>query len=842
MKKIQSSNNNSKEINYPLSQSNYLNPNLNKYQNPKSSYLSNVSNSLSYKSPFSNEITIQTQSDISNNNNINNNNDKNIINNNNNNNYRQDEGFGARILTTSTIEMPASSINFKDSKSKKMPNISKTSNMPKNPKPNAYQKSMNIKRDNNNKNNQKKNKLTIEDDSDDDSEDYGNADDDDFDNILRESINIRNTQHNLNLNNKTLQNNPKQNDNPFLNKNKNKNIIKDNKIKQKETSTNDNKGKMNIIDDETENKVYNTMNDYFDKIDLESDKKDKKLKINNDFDNYNEYNLLNKNINNNNDENINKLKKNLNDKQKFVDLNDYFGDNDNLIQQNTLEDNKENEDNLIKNENFDNNNINDYNNINKINLGNERKEENDLMKEGHLDNININYDYNKNIINNNITDNNNNIHNNDINNNNFINNDIETPETNYKIDLENPETKNQFINHNIFIDNMLKEMKFLERLKSISDSRYSYFIEKYQKENYFMEKSQFENIFIDEKNIKVQSPLTLIFHYIFNPGTHLPESTKNFFETIFTKRGDKNYTMTYDKSELEKIPKYFNDFPYVNNLFNNFNRNDLNSFLEEINSWKETFTFEQQFIHPLFNFRREKSITMNDIAKVYFISPYDLIIDYHSYGSDLPLSDTFVAIAQYRFHCDIAFDCKNGKFIFKTSGQIFNTIKFIKETLLKKTIRNESNNTNKDELQINTWPPLKSVIESEDQKNQKKVQKIYEKYLMNNLDKYSKELPKEYDIFKNDNDNWNSFSDLNENENYNENDDEVFRDNNAWKKELEDKNMVILKYVMIFIILLLVTKILWSLVTGTFSFRSIFNSFLVILLSYVLFKFHLINI
>jgi hypothetical protein len=113
---------------------------------------------------------------------------------------------------------------------------------------------------------------------------------------------------------------------------------------------------------------------------------------------------------------------------------------------------------------------------------------------------------------------------------------------------------------------------------------------------------------------------------------------------------------------------------------------------------------------------------------------------------------------------------------------------------------------------------------------------------MNNLDKYSKELPKEYDIFKNDNDNWNSFSDLNENENYNENDDETFRDNNAWKKDLEYKNMVILKYVMIFIILLLATKILWSIVSGTFSFRSIFNSFLVILLGYALIKFHLINI
>ena len=97
-------------------------------------------------------------------------------------------------------------------------------------------------------------------------------------------------------------------------------------------------------------------------------------------------------------------------------------------------------------------------------------------------------------------------------------------------------------------------------------------------------------------------------------------------------------------------------------------------------------------------YRREKSITMKDVAKIYFISPYDLIIDYHLYGSDLPLSDTFIAITQYRFHCDIVFYYKQGKFIFKTSGQIFNTKKIVKETLLKYTIIDENNNTNKVEL------------------------------------------------------------------------------------------------------------------------------------------------
>ena len=799
------------------------------------------------------------------------------------------------------------------------PNLNKFNNSNNN----VIQKNMNIKTDNNvtNKNIKKNN----EDDSDDESEDYGNADDDDFDNILKESINIRKTQHAINLKNNLSQN-------PFLNKsnnntnptkknienkgnnntnNNNLNKVKQipNQIKQnlnKKTgdinlnqelnkgkgkvfnTVNNNLNRINNIEDQTEKKVYQTMNNYFDKIGNESDKKNKKLK---DYTlNIDQNDLIKDTKINNNDKNVEDLKKGQN--QNFINLNNYFEDNDdNNDTYDLINDNKEIEDNNQFNNN--NNIVNDYNKYNNINsdyTNNSMKREINNMNTpaNNLNLYNNNFNENNNninnnnniyTVNNNIYSNDNNIYNNNIDynnsnnynnnysdnynnpsynndidtNNNIYNNNIHeqnnidnnyinnnnnfTPQATYGIDLNNSETKNQLINHNISIDHMLKEINFLQRLKSISDSRYSYFIEKYQKENYFMEKSQFENIFIDEKDIKVKSPLTLIFHYIFNPATLLQESNKNFFETIFTKRGDRNYAMTYDQFELEEIPKYFNDFSYVNNLFNNYNKDDLNLFLNEINSWKETFSFEQQFIHPLYMFRREKSITMRDVAKVYFISPYDLIIDYHSYGSDLPLSDTFIAITQYRFHCDINFDYKKGKFVFKTSGKIFNTIKLVKETLLKKTIRNESNNTNKEELQINTWPPLKSVIESEDQKNQKIVEQIYQTYLLNNLNKYSKILPKEYDIFNAENEeNWNSFSDLSDHEN------ETYRDNYAWKKDLEDKNLIILKYVIFFIIFLLVSKILWSIVSGMFSFRSLFNSFLVILLGYILIKFGLLHI
>ena len=181
----------------------------------------------------------------------------------------------------------------------------------------------------------------------------------------------------------------------------------------------------------------------------------------------------------------------------FDNKNNLDIDNNNILNNND----KDNEsDNDIFNDIDDNKNIDKNNNINNSN--------NDLNEK----NININLDNNNNIINESVP----------------------------RIDLEDPETKNQFINHNIAVDSMLKDMKFLERLKSISNKRYSLFIKKYQKENYFMEKDQFENIFIDEKNIQIESPLTLIFHHIFNPDIPLSQSGKNFFETIFIKRGDRN--------------------------------------------------------------------------------------------------------------------------------------------------------------------------------------------------------------------------------------------------------------------------------------------------------------
>ena len=453
------------------------------------------------------------------------------------------------------------------------------------------------------------------------------------------------------------------------------------------------------------------------------------------------------------------------------------------------------------------------------------------------------------------------------------------------LDFSNQEMHNQFINNNIANFNMLEKINFFSRLKSISDKRYQEFIQEFKKDYYFLDINEFENIFINEKDIKINSPLTLIFHYIFNPEIKQADSGENFFEFIYKKRGDTNYSMEYDKKEIQNIPKYFNNINYVNNLFNNYNEKDLNIFLSEINTWKKTFSFEQKFKYTKHVI---KTMTLRDVATIYFISPLDMIIDYHSYGSDFPMADFFVAISQYRFHCDINFNKIKGKFNFKTSCTVYNTIKLVKQTLLKKYVIYESNVTNQEEIQSNIWPNLKKIIKKEDEENQKINKKIFETYLKNNLNKYSKIKPDEkiyYDFFKNNSDNEpirssfinidsganfdiisnynnefnmyniinnikikesednleskNNLRKINNKENNKDKTDKIKKEENKEKDEKKPKKKrikkrLILKYGAFIIFALYVIKTIVSLSEGYISQEKIFNIFLIFVIGLIL--------
>ena len=441
-----------------------------------------------------------------------------------------------------------------------------------------------------------------------------------------------------------------------------------------------------------------------------------------------------------------------------------------------------------------------------------------------------------------------------------------------KIELNNPLIKNQFMNHNINIHNMLTQIDFFQRLSKITKERVAIFKKKYQKDNFFMDTEEFDNIFINESDIGSNSPLTLIFHYIFNPSVSHTPRDKNFFESIFLQRGDQMIGINYSEKDLKNVPKYFNDFNYVNNLFYRPNNpNNFNNFLDEILlEWKNTFSFELEFRHPLIQFNIGCNIiTIRDVPKIYFISPTDLIVDYHSYASNFPLSDVFVSISQYRFHCDIKFNIKKGKFEFKTSLKVYNTIKLVKECILQKTIKNEADITNKKELQIHTWKPMKNTIENANKINMDAANEIFNNYLREELVKYSTESPSENDLnlyyneIEGNDQNDSNLKQIDINTMKNNNNDFIHdfpfvteKENNKLSKEENKKNTeklmkkinrnseikknsneAILKRAIIFILLLFIFKAGIALYNGGLCFETYFNSIICILIWFFVYKF-----
>ena len=408
--------------------------------------------------------------------------------------------------------------------------------------------------------------------------------------------------------------------------------------------------------------------------------------------------------------------------------------------------------------------------------------------------------------------------------------DVNTLLNNYYND---PNIKNNLLNRSKDIFTMLNEIHFFDRLNKATKERMDIFKKEFKKGLYFRDIEEFDNIFINEKDINSTLPLTLIFHYIFNPKTIIRKFPhwKSFFETIFTMRGDYNLVLLYDKLDIDKIPKYFNDFDYVNDLFNNYNKIDLDLFLKGIETWSKTFKFQLNFVHPIKKLMiGPDKITTRDVVVIYFISPTDLIVDYHSFCSDFPFSETFTSSSQYRFHCDIKFNKHLGRFSFKTSAIVYNKVTLLRPFSLEDILKTEANKNNKNELQINTWEPFRIVIEEANKVHEIEANKIFLKNLKNTIFSYSNKRPKDYEIESEE------YSSTSENES---SDDEKYN-NNKNKKPLKKKKNKInndnLYFGILIILGLFTLKTFFSAINnGFFSFDNLLNVLILISIFFVLY-------
>ena len=373
---------------------------------------------------------------------------------------------------------------------------------------------------------------------------------------------------------------------------------------------------------------------------------------------------------------------------------------------------------------------------------------------------------------------------------------------------------------------MLIEIHFFDRLNKATKERMKKLEKEIKIDTNVIKIEEFDKIFMNKDNCIIP-PLSILFHYIFNPKTIFNEYPyfKSFLETCFLLRGDYNINISYDKNEIDKIPKYFNDFNYINNLFNNYSKNDLDLFLRQIDAWYNSFQFELNYIHPIKKLKNltNNKINIKDIIIIYFISPTDLIINYNSYGSDFPFYEIYISNTQYRFHCDIKYNKDIGRFNFKASAFKSNKITFLSENYLEEQLKIIEDENNKNQLQIYAWAPLKIVFQNGNKNNEIEADKIFAKNLKNTI----------FDYNYNDNINFGENPKLSDYESSNSSDSKEENEILIKKKKINSDKIY---YGILIILGLFSIKTLFGVNKGFFSFDNFINVLILISIGFILIK------
>ena len=244
------------------------------------------------------------------------------------------------------------------------------------------------------------------------------------------------------------------------------------------------------------------------------------------------------------------------------------------------------------------------------------------------------------------------------------------------------------------ITKMLEEINFHKRIEEITKERMELFTKEYTNESkgFFMPQKSFKRVYAEE--VLKDCPLFVIFTILCNISTQLEEYKvdKGFFESLFLNRGDTEVKFTENPEFSSNIPKYFNNGDYVMNLFSQFNKEDFENFLNEIQNWSHKYESSCHSVHKVKQVPFGPSqVVMKDRFIAYFISPTLLIFDDMAYATEFTYCDNFIPLFRYRFDCDIKFNEKKGKFEFITKMTISYFTFFLVNFMLKGAVETKSN-------------------------------------------------------------------------------------------------------------------------------------------------------
>ena len=262
------------------------------------------------------------------------------------------------------------------------------------------------------------------------------------------------------------------------------------------------------------------------------------------------------------------------------------------------------------------------------------------------------------------------------------------------------------------ISKMLEEINFYKKLEEITNERMELFSKEYtdEKKGFFIPQKSFKRIYAEE-TFK-DCPLFIIFE-ILKMTTQLEEYkvNKGFFESLFLNRGDTEVKFSENPEFSSKNPNYFDNGDYVMNLFSQFNKEDFENFLNEIQNWPHKYEYNCHAIHKVKQVPFGPSqVVMKDRFIAYFISPTLLIFDDMAYATEFTYCDNFVPLFRYRFDCKIKFNDNKGKFEFNTKLTISYITIFLVNFMLKGAVESKSNGDTEELIKGEVIDKLKDSI------------------------------------------------------------------------------------------------------------------------------------
>lgn len=245
-----------------------------------------------------------------------------------------------------------------------------------------------------------------------------------------------------------------------------------------------------------------------------------------------------------------------------------------------------------------------------------------------------------------------------------------------------PERKKEVLIIESKIEKNVKETDLINKLILLNGER----LKKFNEEN----KRNFHTTPVLNQTLG-ESPPSIIFKCLYDPDEVCLElkKGKNFVHSYMEIQ--QNYNISFNKIDLEKwnskIPKYIKN-PENYLLSTLESAEGINDYLE--NSPYEMIEYKYIYTHPILKkqFMGPSKLEVDDLFRIYFVSPLCLIIEIEGHLSGFMLMDTFYTILQYKF--DFIPSLENGRIVYNAKISANYQLEFTKTNMFKDKVKTQS--------------------------------------------------------------------------------------------------------------------------------------------------------